>query len=68
MVFFKFLMKLGREDSGATAIEYGLILALIAIGMLGALQSLGGETAYMLSGVNDKMIAAKIAAKKPTAD
>ena len=59
MVFFKFLTKLGREESGSTAIEYGLILSLIAIGMLGALQSLGGETAYMLSGVSDKMIAAE---------
>jgi pilus assembly protein Flp/PilA len=32
------------DDSGATAIEYGLIAALIVIAMVGALSSLGGGT------------------------
>lgn len=30
-----------QDESGATAIEYGLIAALIAVGMLGALTDLG---------------------------
>ncbi|MDG5748583.1 Flp family type IVb pilin [Qipengyuania sp. XHP0207] len=35
----KFLNKLGRDESGATAVEYGLIVALIFIAMLGAVTS-----------------------------
>ena len=32
-----------RDNSGATAIEYGLIAALISVAAMTALQSLGGE-------------------------
>jgi len=35
------VIRLLRDDRGATAIEYGLIVALIAIGALLALQGLG---------------------------
>ena len=38
----KILRRLGADERGATAIEYGLIVALIAVAMLGALQGLGG--------------------------
>ena len=31
------------DDSGATAIEYGLIAALIAVVIIGALSTLGGN-------------------------
>ena len=41
------LRLLCADRRGATAIEYGLIAALIVIAMMGALQSLGG-------GVNGK--------------
>lgn len=37
----KFLNKLIRDEDGATAIEYGLIAALIAVALIGALSSLG---------------------------
>ena len=37
----KFLKKLGRDTRGATAVEYGLILALIFLAMVGAIQSFG---------------------------
>ena len=33
---------LGADQRGATAIEYGLIVALIAVAAIGGLQSLGG--------------------------
>ncbi|MBA3512206.1 Flp family type IVb pilin [Sphingomonas sp.] len=36
----KFL-KLIRNDKGATAIEYGLIAALIAVAAIGAMSSIG---------------------------
>jgi pilus assembly protein Flp/PilA len=31
------------EESGATAIEYGLIAALVAVGLIAALTALGGS-------------------------
>ena len=36
---------LGLDDRGATAIEYGLIVALIAIAIAGALTGVGGGVA-----------------------
>jgi pilus assembly protein Flp/PilA len=48
-------MKLFRDlfanEDGATAIEYGLIAALIAVAAIGAMSSLGGN----LSGTFDKV-------------
>ena len=39
--------RLSRDNCGATAIEYGLIAALIVIAMMGGLQSLGGGVGGM---------------------
>jgi pilus assembly protein Flp/PilA len=39
----KFFNKLLRDEQGATAIEYGLIAALIAVAAIAAMQSLGTE-------------------------
>jgi pilus assembly protein Flp/PilA len=39
----KFFTKLLRDEQGATAIEYGLIAALIAVAAITAMQSLGTE-------------------------
>jgi pilus assembly protein Flp/PilA len=39
----KHLRAFFAEESGATAIEYGLIAALIAVVIIGALQLLGTE-------------------------
>lgn len=38
---------LGADQRGATAIEYGLIVALIAIAAMGGMQSLGGGVGGM---------------------
>ena len=40
----KNLRRLGANQRGATAIEYGLICALIVIAMMAGLQTLGGGT------------------------
>jgi len=37
----KFFNKLLRDEQGATAIEYGLIAALIAVAAIGAMTTLG---------------------------
>lgn len=36
-------MQFIRDDSGATAIEYGLIAALIAVVIIGAVTAVGGN-------------------------
>lgn len=37
----KFIARFARDESGATAIEYGLIVALIAVVIIGAVTALG---------------------------
>ncbi|MBF0305567.1 MAG: Flp family type IVb pilin [Alphaproteobacteria bacterium] len=37
----KFIARLAREENGATAIEYGLIAALIAIVIIGGVTATG---------------------------
>jgi pilus assembly protein Flp/PilA len=39
----KFINKLLRDEAGATAIEYGLIAALIAVAAITAMQGLGNQ-------------------------
>jgi len=36
------LRRLGADERGATAIEYGLICALICVAAIGGMQQLGG--------------------------
>jgi pilus assembly protein Flp/PilA len=40
------------DESGATAIEYGLIAALIAVALIGALQAVGGSLNSMFTAVS----------------
>jgi pilus assembly protein Flp/PilA len=39
----KFVTRFLKDESGATAIEYGLIAALIAVVLVSTLQLVGGE-------------------------
>ena len=39
----KFLSRFMKDESGATAIEYGLIAALISVVIVGALTTIGGN-------------------------
>lgn len=41
------LRKLLREDGGATAIEYGLIIALISVAAIGGFSAMGGGNGGM---------------------
>ncbi len=50
----KFL-KLIRNEKGATAIEYGLIAALIAVAAIGAMTSIGTELSSTFSSVATKL-------------
>ena len=49
----KFFTKLLRDEQGATAIEYGLIAALIAVAAITAMQALGGQLNTTFQGVSD---------------
>jgi len=42
-----FMRKLRADKRGATAIEYGLIAALIAVAAIGGMQTLGGGVGGM---------------------
>ncbi|HVN00742.1 MAG TPA: Flp family type IVb pilin [Caulobacteraceae bacterium] len=45
----EFVRRLIKDDSGATAIEYGLIVALIAVVIIGAVTTLGSNLNTTLS-------------------
>jgi pilus assembly protein Flp/PilA len=47
------LRMLGACRRGATAIEYGLIAALIVLAMMGGLQTLGGGAGGMWTKIGD---------------
>jgi pilus assembly protein Flp/PilA len=45
--------RLSRDKRGATAIEYGLIAALIVVAMMGGLSALGGGAGGMWTKINN---------------
>ncbi len=47
--------KLIRDESGATAIEYGLIAALIAVVIIGALTTVGQNLSGVFSAIAGKL-------------
>jgi pilus assembly protein Flp/PilA len=47
------LRRLRRNNRGATAIEYGLIVALIGVAIMGALSNLGGGVGGMWGKLNN---------------
>lgn len=49
------LRTLRADQRGATAIEYGLIVALIVVAMIGGLTMLGGGTSGMWTKINTAM-------------
>jgi pilus assembly protein Flp/PilA len=56
-MFAKFA-KLIRDESGATAIEYGLIAALIAVVIIAALTTVGTNLSTVFNTVSTKLTAA----------
>ena len=49
------IAKFAKDESGATAIEYGLIAALIAVAIIGAATFLGGSLSSMFNEVGTKL-------------
>lgn len=51
----KFAKSFLSNESGATAIEYGLIAALIAVASIIAMDTLGGKLSDTFQNVSDKL-------------
>jgi pilus assembly protein Flp/PilA len=52
---FSFLRRLRRDQQGATAIEYGLIAALVVIAMITALGAFANESITMWTNVGNQV-------------
>ncbi len=51
--FSKLVTRFKNDESGATAIEYGLIAALIAVVIITALTTMGGSLSNKFNDVNN---------------
>ena len=51
----QFIRKMLKNEKGATAIEYGLIAALIAVAAIGAMGSVGNSLKNTFNNVNNKL-------------
>ncbi len=52
------LKKIRKDESGVTAIEYGLIAALVSVAAIGALTAMGGSLNTMFQTVSNALTAA----------
>ena len=52
---FKRFVKLMNDSEGATAIEYGLIAALIAVAAITAMSTLGGKIGSTFNSVSSNL-------------
>ena len=51
----KFIARFAKDESGATAIEYGLIVALIAVVIITAVTTLGTKLNAAFTSVGNKL-------------
>ena len=51
----EFLKNLKRDDRGATAIEYGLIVALIFVAIMGSVSTFGQEAIGIWTKISTKV-------------
>ena len=57
----KFISRFAKDESGATAIEYGMIAALIAVAIIAIVGTLGGQLAGAFQSVSDGLTGEGIA-------
>ena len=53
--------RLKREEKGATAVEYGLMVGLIAVVIIGVVATLGDQLAALFQDVSDELPGAPVA-------
>jgi len=58
-VFREVMAKLARDEAGATAIEYGLIAALVSVAAITAMGGLGNTLSKTFSYVSNQMASAQ---------
>jgi pilus assembly protein Flp/PilA len=58
----KTLKTFAKDESGATAIEYGLIAALVAVGLIAALSALGDSLSAIFNVVSSQLDSAAASA------
>jgi pilus assembly protein Flp/PilA len=51
----KTLIQMFKDESGATAIEYGLIAALISVAAIGAMTAVGGKLDTTFTSVSSSL-------------
>jgi pilus assembly protein Flp/PilA len=51
----KFVTRFFKDESGATAIEYGLIAALVAVVLVTALTAMGGSLENTFNGISQEL-------------
>jgi pilus assembly protein Flp/PilA len=52
---FRYMARLTAEEEGATMLEYGLMVALIAVVCIAAIGVLGGSTMDLFDTANDTL-------------
>ena len=58
MQLAQFVQNFVRDEEGVTAIEYGLIAALIAVFIIGSVTIVGSKLALVFKAVSDALAAA----------
>ena len=53
--FRKWTTRFQRDETGATAVEYGLIMGLMAVALIGAIGATGSSTGDKWDGVSNKV-------------
>lgn len=53
-----FFARFAQDESGATAIEYGLIAALIGVAIVGGATLVGGNLNTMLTAISARLVMA----------
>jgi pilus assembly protein Flp/PilA len=73
---YRTLKQFLSDESGATAIEYGLIAALVSVAAIGALSTMGDSLDTMFTSVSDQLcdslpegtVCAEAPAEEPAAE
>jgi len=60
----RLISRICKDERGATAVEYGLIISLIVLAMISALMQMAGSTVNMWEGVSNKV---ETASERPKA-
>ena len=60
-LYTNLMIRLRNEEQGATAVEYGIMVALIAVAIIVAVQALGGTLSGLFDNVEGQLPAAPAA-------